>query len=571
MECYSPSLPVEIWDMIVNETNQATRKQLRLSNKYFYRISSPHCFKTVRFELAEDGFNNLLDIALHEELRKHVKKLVLRRSRGLRAFGDFEEWEDSISRNWDSDSDSDSDFDSASDTDGEDGNDDDIMSQQHWSALSINEKHALYDEYEVDRLKARAQVRNLTNHLYFRTLGCRQETDLVHPARTAVVATLDSALKQFDDAVARLTNLTTFVHDPAFFYSRWGTRWRRLRISPDGIILYTDYDEDEDVDALQLSYVLRSLGWANYFNRNLRSLSLYVGGPAFWGAERLRRLWDGHEDETMRSLRYLNRSAAEAEEDAYFGDNGGTRLLRERHLRQLFIMEHAFVYLTHLDCAVSEDDEDGSLVTTAGPLFEFLRRGESLERVRLAFGRLVDSFLQPGVNQPGDGPGELLAQLTRHVPWPRIRELELELVTDERILVGFLSTLAPTLRRLALSRVTLVPSGGTWEFTLRQIVGALQLDSLELLVLCDSTMGERVILDPEAQVWRSWDAKSVCYGHYKSAVVNYFLSGTGKQPLLEPAAFLRDHIPKCERGKANFLQAQSAHLASKNKRIMDVK
>jgi hypothetical protein len=508
--------------MIVRELGQAGRKQLRLSNKYLCGIATPYCFRTVRFELREGGLDHLLAIASHEELRQHVERLVLRRSRGLREFPDFDSWERGISLDRSSDADS--------DTDSEDGDDDDLMLQQDWLTLSTDEKHALYHEYEADCLEARARARSLTNYLYFRTLGCKRGAERVHPARATAMATLDSALEHFDEAVARLTNLTAFVHQPAYLFdSRWGTRWRRLRISPDRIILDTSDEEDEDEEALQLSYVLRALGWANYFNRNLRSLSMYVGGPAFWGAEPLQCLWDGHEDSTMRSLRY-----------AYLGGDGQTRLRWELHLRQLFIMEHAFVHLTDLDCHVSEE-EGGSLAAAAGPLFEFLRRGESLERVHLALSSC----------QRENGAGELLARLARHAPWPRIRELELELVTDERALVGFLSTLVSTLRRLALSNVTLVPSGGTWESALRQIASALRLDSLELLALCDHAAGRRVILDPQAHIWRTWDIEGVCYGHYGSAVVGHLLGRVGELPQLEPAAFLREHIRNCESGTAN--------------------
>lgn len=57
--------------------------------------------------------------------------------------------------------------------------------------------------------------------------------------------------------------------------------------------------------------------------------------------------------------------------------------------RQLVLTENAVQGLSHLDCSVSDDEENGGLFTAAGPLFEYLRVGSNLRRVRLAFGWMV--------------------------------------------------------------------------------------------------------------------------------------------------------------------------------------
>ncbi|KAF2177481.1 hypothetical protein K469DRAFT_696650 [Zopfia rhizophila CBS 207.26] len=130
------------------------------------------------------------------------------------------------------------------------------------------------------------------------------------------------ALEHFDEAVARSTNLTAFVHEPGFLFdSRWGSRWRPLCLGLDGVILYTTENEDEDVEALQLSYILRALGWANYFNRKLRSISFYVSGRAFWGAERLRCLWAGEGHHRMRDLQRIYGDVAEVDRQARFDED----------------------------------------------------------------------------------------------------------------------------------------------------------------------------------------------------------------------------------------------------------
>jgi hypothetical protein len=66
------------------------------------------------------------------------------------------------------------------------------------------------------------------------------------------------------------------------------------------ILDQTDFDEDEDVEALQLSVVLQSLAYFRVGDRRLKKMSIHVGGPAFATPNRLRHLWSGLGHEVTR-------------------------------------------------------------------------------------------------------------------------------------------------------------------------------------------------------------------------------------------------------------------------------
>lgn len=226
------------------------------------------------------------------------------------------------------------------------------MSLREWSDMLDSEKEALYREYEIDRKNELSEIRGTTNHFSFRRLGCSRYTR-VHPER--IPDTIPpSPIQCFDEAVARFTNLTTFQHRPScYFDDAWATRWRRLRISGFALLEFTTCDEDDDVEALQLSYVLRAFGWAKRFHQKLRSMSFYVCGPSFWGPDRLQCLWEGNGHQEIRASRDIYGTSLYS--DSW--DDAKDRLLQSEHyFRQLFIMEHVLVHLTQLDCSVSEED-----------------------------------------------------------------------------------------------------------------------------------------------------------------------------------------------------------------------
>ncbi|KAJ9651057.1 hypothetical protein H2201_009288, partial [Coniosporium apollinis] len=419
-----PSLSPEIWDMILAELDQAARKQLRLSSKEFCRMATPSFFETIWFDLDEGGLDSLIPIASHHEHRRHVRTL-----------------ESSVIYEQEY-----SEIEADEDDDDVSKGEEDLMSRQEWLALSVDERRWLYQEYKADRAAMQEQTRRLTCSIHSRAPGCTGVSEPVHPERLEKEGTMRLTLERFEEAVVGLTGLKTFTHRPAFLVDdRWAICWRRLRFSPIGFLINTDDEEDEEIEALQLSLALRALGLANHFSRSLHSIELYVGGAAFWGAASLGRLWDPDQTVRLRSQWQLHLQSFEAQAEEELTDwifsTGGQRLARlreEQFLRQLFVMEHAFVYLTHLDCEVCGEPE-GALTIAARPLAEFLKRAESLERVRLVFCWMVDgvpSCAYPGLSRRASkAAGDLFGQLARCGCWPRIRELELSVVTDEDALM----------------------------------------------------------------------------------------------------------------------------------------
>jgi hypothetical protein len=295
---------------------------------------------------------------------------------------------------------------------------------------------------------------------------------------------------------------------------RWVTHWQRLRIDAydfDSDSYDKDCEEDADLEALQLSYALRAIGLAKQYLTNLNSMVFHVEGPAFWGPRRLRRLWQGEGHDKVRELRKLYDDAVLADVDAEPITADFTR--NDEYVRQLIIMENGLGELTHLDCSVSEDEDNGDLFIAARFLFEFLCCGRTLKRLRLTFGWLVDGDLQSDhwLRGNGNGPKELLTLLTNYTPWSKIEELKLQMATDELTPLRFLVSLRLTLRHLSLSTVTLAPSSGSWDSALPQIVTSLkELRQLDLAAFCDYPQHgrQRPLFDPQAEIWIG---KTTCY------------------------------------------------------------
>jgi hypothetical protein len=241
--------------------------------------------------------------------------------------------------------------------------------------------------------------------------------------------------------------------------------------------------------------------------------------------------------------------AKEAENDVEALLGTSSTPLDYTYVNHLTMMENAFENLTHLDCSVSEEEENGGLFIAARPSFEFLRCAKKLEKVHLSFGQLEDIYLRKGYwfREKGDGAKELLTLLTEYTPWSKIKELEIEIVTDERTLLQFLASLKPTLRRLKLSAVTLSPSQGSWDSALPAIAASLEnLEELNLSMLCDYPQHEhnlhaRYLFDDQLECWYG---KSACYTEYKKSVIGYLLYFK-ELPQHEAQLFLEAHRQCC--------------------------
>lgn len=512
--------------MIIGHLSASDWKQVRATCKSLHELATSLLFHTAYFELCGRGCESLYNISLNRALSSCVKTLVLRRARGYREFSDFETWVASIHQPGDPG------HELAPPSDASHYNNkqasESLLPYTKWLALPETQKEALYHEYEADRKQVQEEVRDVTNTLRFRMLNSATSA-LVHPSRSPSSGLIDAAVEQFCKALETLPNLTALEHQPGFLYQDdWACRWRNLYFHPWSLIGHTNYSDDEDVEALQLSIVLHSLAWVRQGDRRLTRLSMYVGGPAFATPERLHLLWDGDGHELTRISRSLHGNAAEADKDACVDDTNSRR--SKLYYGQLNLMRYAIAGLTHLDFAVSDEDElVGSLEIAAKLVFRFLVAIRGLERLRLVFGRLVDGILQPlprnCERQCAQDSIQLLAQLTRHSPWTKIRDIELEIATDRTTLVQFLLAHKDTLSSLTLTRMSLVrleDSRNNWEVTLAEIVQGLSLKTLTLSKLCDfpqewtREVQNRMLFDIDDEIWQG--KISEYHAYYDAAI-----------------------------------------------------
>lgn len=527
-------LPGEILLMIIGLVSTTDWKQLRLTCRRFNNLITPLLFQRVYFEFCASGCESLYNISRNQALSPCVQTLVLRRVRGYLVFPNFESWASSVHQPGDPGHELDSSSDEYHCNIEHLG--DGLLPYTEWMAMTKEQKEALYLEYEADRKKLRKEVRNIQKTMRFR-MPDTSRSALVHTRRASTTAA-SAAVEQFCKAIETLPNLKAFEHEPGILWDNdWACRWRCLYLHPWLMDGRKDCFEDESIEALQLSVVLHSLACVRREDRRLTKLSMYVGGPAFVTAEDLCILWDGDEDEMTWDDRDRHSNAAEEYNNVY-SDNV-TSEQSNLYYGQLNVMRHAMAGLTHLDYVMSgKSDSEGSLEIAAKFVFHFLTAAKDLERLRLVFGTLANGILMPTSEREWtDDSIKLLDQLTRHSPWNRLRDIELETATDRTTLMRFLLAHKDTLRSLALTRVSLVGPEtpinklNLWEVTLAEIAQRLSLKSITLSKLCDFPQDtiygarQRVLFDSKAKFWQG--KINEYRGYYDAAVGRILRRETG--------------------------------------------
>lgn len=163
-------------------------------------------------------------------------------------------------------------------------------------------------------------------------------------------------------------------------------------------------------------------------------------------------------------------------------------------------MEHACTRLRSLDLTVSQDI--GSQEAIIEALLKFFRRSNTLEHLRLVFGELSFGELDIGHDYLGRdhaATSKLFEGLADVSNWDELRDLELELVTNEDALVRFVSLFAKNLCYLTFTRVTL--TSGAWESVLLKLASVIeQLGVLETSMVRDYSPDFQVILSPRDTV-----------------------------------------------------------------------
>ncbi|KAJ5052594.1 hypothetical protein PSV09DRAFT_2394289 [Bipolaris maydis] len=385
-------LPTELLFAVLEYVNVWEWKQVRQTCRSLSELATPLLFEEINFELCEHGCESLYNISQDSVLHRFVKTIALRRIRGYRKFADFDAWVEGIHQPGTPDH---IPWKACHTTYYEDEElRSQLMPYEEWARLSKEEKNALYEAYNADRKLQNKDIR----------------------------------------------------HEPRFLGTdAWALRWRDLYFHPDYIVGFTDNDEDEDIDALQLSVVLERLAYFRGEGQRLQKMSMYIGGPAFATPARLKLLRLSGHHEITRLCRSIHASSPEADADASTGLVGSdeSKLLR----RRLQVMACALSDLTCLVCSVSDNDEmPGCMETAAKLVFFFLTGATKLQRLSLAFGRL---------REQAKGSMALLSHLIRHSRRNQICNIELEIATDRNTLMGFLLVHKDTLRRLTLVRTSL--------------------------------------------------------------------------------------------------------------------
>ncbi|OAL42637.1 hypothetical protein IQ07DRAFT_525751 [Pyrenochaeta sp. DS3sAY3a] len=542
-------LPHELLIAILHNVDLAAWKHIRQTCRILDKLAAPLLFSRVYFELCGQGCESLYEISQEPTLAPLVKTVVLRRVRGYRKFSSFDSWTASTHQPgapddglW-----------SACETTYHNNKAlcDQLMPYNQWIAMPAEDKEALYEAYNADREQLQMEIASITNTLCFRAA---EKLEFIHPDRAIATGKAIVAVRQLNKALKALPNLSALEHEPSFWYDNWALRWRDLYFHPFSILGQTYYDEDEDVEALQISVVLQSLAYFRVGDdHRLKKMSIHVGGPAFATPGRLRHLWSGMGHEITRLCRELHPASSAAAADAEANDNFATPAEIERYGRELYLMRLAFADLTHLDFSMSEDDErEGCIAIAATLAFLFLSTTKNLRELNLAIGNLVYGDLMPvfGVDEKQCATGSilLLQHIAHRAPWRHIRNIQLEIATDRTTLVTFLLAHKNTLRLLTLTQTSLVRlenPQNTWEFTLTEIGKGLCLESLTLAkltdVLVDWSPGvqPRMLFDKDDKRWQD---RLSDYETYYQDCIHRILRGE-EIYTLDPLPHLLLHTP----------------------------
>jgi hypothetical protein len=281
-------------------------------------------------------------------------------------------------------------------------------------------------------------------------------------------------------------------------------------------------------------------------------MTFYVEGPAFWAPSRLRHLLHGYDHDRIRKLREITGDAARADQAAD-GDSDDV-INTDEYFAQLLTMGRSMACLTHLECYVSEVDKNGGLLTAAEPCFQFLCRGQKLKEVILVYGDFADQDFESHslLFEYHQKRSMLLELLATSTPWPQITKLTLSIATDFPALLGFLDSIAPTLRYLTLEEVTLLPNNKegliTWEVVFSLMAPSLsRLEQMNFFRLQDFPNPDsdfaRILFDPRSE---EWNGRRECFDYYLCTVVEDVLGNQRLQLPLGTVDFMEQHTPICK-------------------------
>ena len=99
------------------------------------------------------------------------------------------------------------------------------MPASDWHGMTDDSRHALFEEYQHDY----EAINRQTSQLAAAMSSAIQHSQSHTPESSQNVTEARRTIREFDAAVERLQNVTSFYHCPTYHYDRWGERWRQIQ------------------------------------------------------------------------------------------------------------------------------------------------------------------------------------------------------------------------------------------------------------------------------------------------------------------------------------------------------
>lgn len=530
-------LPVEMMIRIFECLDRSTQKDFRSVCKHFCATAEPLLFSTVALDLDRDGCQGICNISSNNRIRKHVRRLRLQRRMFLKNLGDFDTWESSTIFSYDDPRDVPVDLAARLGANS--------LSNEVWDALSQDERHRLYEEYEQDRTAGEVHKQELASAAY----SLLVDRDYLGHGAASQTAPSTHAKTMLDDlvsALGRLPNLIGLEHTPAYITEdQWGLHWRQLHFHPDAPLSSGSVEDEQEIEALQVLLVLHAIANSASPDRRLQFVELHTAGIAFWNLGHLCHLIDWIEEYNNDSIRPLQPLSDEILLSRWIDrtDRWSTGFHHlEQLTRQLCIVERAFAHVTYLDWTACCEEY---LPVACQFLARVLQSCECLKDAKLYLQQHLYGQHHYLSGLPSSRTTELLTQASWTLlrAWSsslylsKLNTLELSIAVKEAELWGFISRLR-TIRHIAFWHVALLPGHGSWNSLVRKMSENLKLLSVELIALEDVWLGSpRLILDPEAQIWKDAQNSSCSYTTYEANILDYVLGKTETFPVLSQDEF----------------------------------
>jgi hypothetical protein len=537
------ALPTELLHDALVRLEQESLKRFRCVSRESCARVTPILFNKLYFDFDSNGTDSLVNISRQSHLATHVRHIELQRRSGLKKLDDFWTWQQSTIYEYEP-------------LVLHDGLDEiellgDIMSQDDWHQLTDDSRRSLFDEYQDDYNAITRRISQLASAM---SSAIHHSPGYISELQNVTEA--HQTLREFEAAVERLRNITDFHHCPTYDHDRWGERWRQIQFHRDALILESAYEDEVDIDALQLFVALQGIMLHAHSTRNV---VLQTRGHAFWSATHLRRLLDWSDNSTTR---WITQDHIAVGIDDWIDRVGGPVAVcryMESVTRYLVRLESSFSRLESLECHIDTEGLDSSDedIAVSKAVSRVLQCGRNLKKLRLAlrqssWDRNQHTLLyhKPSAPMPELSlssrrfQGLLLASrnlfggLLASQALGKLQTLELTVVTVERHLCALLSQLH-SLRHLALRYISLLPAGGVWESIFQLMSTSLRLESADLVGLEDVVdVYPRLLLQPDASIWNSGTTTHHDYQRYESAIVDFVLRRSTSLPAICPAAFL---------------------------------